>query len=634
MTNAEKAPLYYGLIVAVCLVFLTSQLNLIFAQNIDSVISKEEEISRLNKQFINAQDDTARYFISMEFYYLYINDDTQLALEAAKQSLRYAKQINIPNKIIISYLYLGYTYSIQAEYEQALEYYSTGLSLYQNSNDVTLSRLLSFNLGVTYLDLHMYEIAEDFLEKAKTEFVNNRNKSLPIYELFRVNILQGDTTTALAYLNEFISYIPEEDSEINSDYLFHYAVLSEAYVRVGRFDEAKNLLAKVTPYIQKHNRRYYRGIINIAQSMILKNDGDLDGAIEHAQAALSFFELQKENFYLIKSLSLISELYSEKKNFERAFYYLLRYETGHNNLLKARQSAIQTRLTEQINQTAKAESELGLIEDRLRERQIYVTILLILFLISLSLAIWSFRLMKLRDQSLREIARINDDKNHFIGVVSHDLRSPLNSIMALSSLLVEDAKNTSSDVLEEYGSIILSSSKRMENLISNMLDSNKIETGKTKLKLEPISIINIIAEIAESMSHLGNEKDIKTSIDIEDNLPDVIADSGAVERVLENLISNAYKFSPKQSTVYINVSQEGNQVQVEVTDQGHGMSEFDRTKLFQKFEKLSASPTGNEKSTGLGLYIVKNLMTEMNGTILVESELGKGTSFKVLFNTV
>lgn len=301
------------------------------------------------------------------------------------------------------------------------------------------------------------------------------------------------------------------------------------------------------------------------------------------------------------------------------------------NAVSSQDSANQYPYIYQITETNKAETDLKAAEDRVKKLRIYSFVLLILLLISIALATWSYRLMKFKDQASKEIARINKEKDHFIGVVSHDLRSPLNSIMALSSLMVEDP-NSSMKEISEYNAIILNSSKRMESLINNMLDANKIETGNTKLTLAPTSIKNAVGEIAESNSLLGDEKGITTSIKIEENLPEVIADYAAIQRVLENLISNAYKFSPKESTVHISATKVGDQVQVAVRDEGPGITEADRAKLFSKFEKLTALPTGNEKSTGLGLFIVKNLMAEMNGTILVESELNKGTIFKILFD--
>lgn len=279
-----------------------------------------------------------------------------------------------------------------------------------------------------------------------------------------------------------------------------------------------------------------------------------------------------------------------------------------------------------------SESQLVDAKSSLKKTEFHVLVLLITLIILSVLALWAFRLIQLRDNTIKEIQKINKDKDHFIGVVSHDLRSPLNAIMMLSSILAEDSKNSTPDEVEEFGSIILNSGKRMEHLIKNMLDTNKIETGNVKLESVPISVKEAIDEVADSVIYLSKEKDIETEIFIEDDLPKILGDFNAIQRIIENLVSNAYKFSPHSSYVLISATKEGSQVQLLVQDQGLGMSELDRGKLFTKFEKLSASPTGNEKSTGLGLYIVKNLVSEMNGTILVESELDKGTTFKVLFN--
>lgn len=285
-----------------------------------------------------------------------------------------------------------------------------------------------------------------------------------------------------------------------------------------------------------------------------------------------------------------------------------------------------------INEIRSTELAQEEVQKQLNQRKVFTLILIILLLCIGALAIFAFRLSKKRKEIADTITKINADKDHFIGVVSHDLRSPLSSIMALSSIMVEDAKNTSAEEVQEFSSIILNSSQRMEHLINNMLDANKIETGNTKLEIKPISLKNALADIVDSIIYLAKEKEIETELFIEDNLPEILGDFNAVQRVVENLISNAYKFSPKKQLVKITATLQGTQVQVSVKDHGPGMSDLDRSKLFKKFEKLSATPTGNEKSTGLGLFIVKNLMTEMNGTILVESELGKGTTFTVLFN--
>ncbi len=596
------------------------------------VESKNESISRITQSLENSTSDTVRYHLEKELFYIYINDDADKALESALKSLQYAQIANLKREVADSYLDVGKAFVKKEEFEQAFNNFSLAIQYLSDNNMSANSTLARFNIGVTYLELHLFESAKDLLNSTESEFISDRDKSLATYELTRLSLLEGDTTLAKQYLSKFESYIPINVGQINTDYLFHYAVLSELYVNMGYPEKAIKILDQSLPYLQIHNRRYYNGIANLTLAKIARTNGNSARAIEYANTALSMFELQQENFYTSKTLLLLSKLYSNTQDFELGYDYLRRYNIKRDTFLNARQSAVQSRLIDQIDKTRFVESRLEESERILSQGKYFVFILGFMLLCVGVLALIAFRTSKEKATFADKIEKINADKDHFIGVVSHDLRSPLNSVMALSSIMIGDPEDTSIAEIQEFSSIILNSSYRMEHLINNMLDANKIETGNTKLELKSISINNAISDIVDSIVYLGNEKEIQTELSIDNDLPNILADYNAVQRVIENLISNAYKFSPKHKTVKISASQKGSQVQVSIKDQGPGMSDIDKTKLFKKFEKLSATPTGNEKSTGLGLFIVKNLMIEMNGTILVESELNKGTTFTVLFN--
>lgn len=258
--------------------------------------------------------------------------------------------------------------------------------------------------------------------------------------------------------------------------------------------------------------------------------------------------------------------------------------------------------------------------------------LLFISIILFSLCIYFYVMKKNTQDRNKKLEALNKEKNQIIGAVSHDLRSPLNSITGLSELILDDANTVSPNTIKEYHSIILGASHRMEHLINNMLDVNKIETGNAIISIKPILVQEIIEEVANALLFLQREKEIEMEVKIGKNLPEALADYYSLQRILENLISNAFKFSEKGTKVLLEASETPHQVQISVTDQGPGLTDLDKSKLFGKFEKLSASPTANEKSTGLGLFIVKNLVKEMNGTILVESNYGKGTTFNILFN--
>jgi signal transduction histidine kinase len=227
---------------------------------------------------------------------------------------------------------------------------------------------------------------------------------------------------------------------------------------------------------------------------------------------------------------------------------------------------------------------------------------------------------------------INDDVHRFIGIVSHDIRSPLSSISAISEIMAMDADQLPPEEIKEYAGNIQDLTVRINNLVSNMKDANRIDLGEVKLELNPLKAEAIAKEAYDSLKVLGNKKGIETTLSIQDNLPKVVADQDALKRVLENLINNAYKFSDKHSTVKIDVEylKKESKVKLSISDEGPGFTQDDRKKLYQKFSKLSAVPTGGEKTTGLGLFIVHNLVERMNGSIHLDSTPGEGSVFSVI----
>ncbi|MEQ8526118.1 HAMP domain-containing sensor histidine kinase [Gracilimonas sp.] len=235
----------------------------------------------------------------------------------------------------------------------------------------------------------------------------------------------------------------------------------------------------------------------------------------------------------------------------------------------------------------------------------------------------------------RNLSHLNDNIHRFIGVVSHDLRSPLSSITAISELLAMDADKLPPEEIEEYAGNIHDLTMRINNLVSNMMDANKIELGEVKINPKPISAEQTVTEVFNSLRILGEKKSIKTSLKIEDNIPDVLADQDALTRVLENLVNNAYKFSRPNSEVTITVQHLSNtdKVKISVGDEGPGFTKEDKKRLYSKFSKLSAAPTGGEKTTGLGLFIVQKLVHRMDGRIELDTEAGKGSVFSVILKS-
>ncbi|MBI3258427.1 MAG: HAMP domain-containing histidine kinase [Ignavibacteriae bacterium] len=223
---------------------------------------------------------------------------------------------------------------------------------------------------------------------------------------------------------------------------------------------------------------------------------------------------------------------------------------------------------------------------------------------------------------------MDTEKNEFLGIASHDLKNPLSSILMIANFLEEDTDELSIEKIREFAADIRISSQRMLNLVIDLLDINRIEEGTVLSNICVFSISDQIQGVVDIHKSSAKLKGIalKTA-----TIPALVkADQSAFVQVMDNLISNAIKFSHADTTVSVNTEITAeNFIRISVRDQGQGLTEDDLSKMFVKFQRLSAKPTGNENSTGLGLSITKKLVKNMNGRIWCESEKGKGAVFYV-----
>jgi signal transduction histidine kinase len=240
------------------------------------------------------------------------------------------------------------------------------------------------------------------------------------------------------------------------------------------------------------------------------------------------------------------------------------------------------------------------------------------------------QVQKQKDEILQkneELLNLNNEKNNLIGIVAHDLKSPLNQMKGLLSIIKLTSKSLDEETTQ-YVTMLESSTNRLTDMIGKILDVEAIDAKKVNLTMEKVQLSEVMKSLTDRFQISAKQKNISLFSAIQDNII-VFADRLYTEQVFENLISNAIKFSPVNKKIFVNVSQHNGKAIGEIKDEGPGLSEDDKKKLFGKYQKLSARPTGNEISTGLGLSIVKKFVDAMNGEIWCESELGKGASFFV-----
>jgi CheY-like chemotaxis protein/nitrogen-specific signal transduction histidine kinase len=226
-----------------------------------------------------------------------------------------------------------------------------------------------------------------------------------------------------------------------------------------------------------------------------------------------------------------------------------------------------------------------------------------------------------------ELAKLNDLKNRILGVAAHDLRNPLGVILSYAQFLESDSGQTLDEQQREFVTTIRQTSEFMLHMVTDLLDVAAIEGGKLTLDRQPTDLVELTRRNVKLNGVLSARKAIAIEFEAQASIPAIAFDRGKIEQVLNNLISNAVKFSHPGRPIHVSITAADGVATVAVRDQGQGIPEADLSKLFKPFSKTSVRSTAGEQSTGLGLAIVRNIVEGHGGRIWVESEVGHGSTF-------
>jgi diguanylate cyclase (GGDEF)-like protein len=272
---------------------------------------------------------------------------------------------------------------------------------------------------------------------------------------------------------------------------------------------------------------------------------------------------------------------------------------------------------------------------------IFILLIVVTFTLS-SLGIFKFRLkqVKKREEQILglvaqktkdlirinlELAQTNEFKSQLLSMVAHDLRNPLQIIYGYSEILKLKMKQNDD---QKKVNLILQTAGEMMKIIEDTLNLASIDENKIKIKSEEIHLSMLARTIADAFFYIALRKEQHLEISIQDHLY-IQGDNQRIRAIIENLISNAIKYTQIGGNIDFIVKKEEETAKIIVRDNGQGISQEDQKKLFTEFQRLSSKPTAGEPSTGLGLYIVKKLVGLHKGTIAVESHLNQGSSFEV-----
>ena len=534
-------------------------------------------------------------------------------------------------------------------YAKAIEYILQSLAFRKAAKDTVGLQRGYASLALLYGERNMYDEAFAAMDESDRYvsydfslsqwFANRHNKSHILSE-------SGQKEESRKILLENLEIA--RDSGLSDMYL---AVttnnLGNMLREEKRYEEALPYLNEALALKEKTGDKFRlpSTLNNLADVMI--NLGNYTKAREHFTLAREYAEVSGNTTEWVETFFFEGELYKNMGNFEKAYTTNELYHQKKDSITKVTntESADNLLLTFTVEQNLQkmellqAENELVKAQNERNNGYLVAALTVGIFLVTMVIGLVivyinnrkkNARLNRFNQElnnANSELAEANREKDALVQVVAHDLKAPITKTLALLEMI--EVQGELSKDQQQVLLMLHNVNVSAKHLVADLLQIYHIETGGDDGPSAEFDARSMFEVMVQGYRPTAEKK----NIGIESTTPDypVMLNSRQdhLERVLDNLISNAIKFTPSGRRIYLDLANGGNGVVFSIRDEGPGISEEDQKKMFRKFQRLSAKPTGGESSTGLGLSIVKSLVERLDGQIDVESQLGEGTTFRV-----
>jgi signal transduction histidine kinase len=233
---------------------------------------------------------------------------------------------------------------------------------------------------------------------------------------------------------------------------------------------------------------------------------------------------------------------------------------------------------------------------------------------------------EIKQQNLK-LKKLDKIKSNFLNITSHELRTPMSAIKGYIQMIIKQTLGNTTDEQQKALDTVLRNINRLDNLIQDILDISRLESGAMKFIPEKTHIPTLLNETVETMKFPSQEKNIKINTKLEANLPQITIDAGRIKQVMMNIINNAIKFSPKDTKINITVKKESKYILFVIQDQGKGIPKEKQKKIFEVFYQVDGGMDRKFGGVGLGLAICRGIVLSHGGEIWVDSTVNQGSTF-------
>ncbi len=561
--------------------------------------------------------------------------------------------------------HIGAYYSVISNYDTAIKILSGVINQAQQVKNIDAEEYARNFISLAYLQAGYYENGiRNGLRLLQLKDMLGKSKVDTYTEIADIYAHRKDLPKAHEYYTLALEECIRKENEPAS-LAFCYQNYGEILVKMDSLDKAYKLFEKALKYIEVGDHIEEKALIYLNLGNCLLKQKKYQHAKDYfllcekissnktsprfpvqARAGLVkvFYELGQDSLCtqmgkavileaqklrekpLILDLSLLlSEAHKRLKQFDVSLNYLFMHiNYGDSLFWIQKETSIRDMQIKYEVEITEAENQKLTIENQLNESRFYNTLVVVFFLIVLLLLILGV-LLRFRSLNIKldlqnkiissqydDLLRLDKEKNFILSFITHDLRNLLQRIFGYIYIVREYGGLQEQEQFKKVFAGLQATEHEIKSLVNNTLDSQMLEEGKIVINKTQTNIVEILNLLIDNLNYRASQKNIKLDFYYNENRIFAYSDEIVLERILDNLISNAIKFSPFGSVVSVSVHNEDQEVKVWIQDQGPGFNQEDLKNMFQKFSKLSARPTDDEVSTGLGLSIVKSMSEKLD----------------------
>ncbi len=589
-----------------------------------SLAGAQSKIDSLKIEFIIA-NDTNKVIILNNLAKECWEVNTDTAMKYANEGLYLGRKIGFQRGIATSYHLIGIIYRMQAKYIEALDFYEKSSEIFKELNYkpgiagcLNSKGILYRRLGQIDKALNLYlKSLNIYTEIGDTSGIADLSNNIgTIYQ--KEEILD----TALIHYNTSLSMNKELGNiyEIGNCYIN----IGEIYENQGKYDTAKDFYFKSLEIFEKLENK--RGFVNSNFYI-----GKYYNSISECQKALPYLIIAFNNAREVGMIALVgeaatglSESYSQLGQDKQELFYL-KLANRINDSINLTEMEKSIELTE-INIEIEKENEIR--DFNLKRQKLIRNFSMIAFVFALVLIFVVFRSYRVKNKANKLLAEMDQLKSKLFSNISHEFRTPLTLILGpIEEMLSKTEKKPAS---RKAVKMMQRNANRLLNLVNQMLDLSKLDAGSMKLELVEGDLIKSLKLIVLSFASLAEQKKIKFSYTFPEEKWTTCFDQDKLEKILNNLLSNSLKFTPRGGEVICEVKtidREKEVIELTIRDTGRGIPADQLDKIFNRFHQVEGSSELETAGTGIGLSLTKELVDLLHGDIKVESDVGKGTSF-------